>query len=57
MITDLLCDWASMPPDVPLHSRVRAEGRRLPYTGPRAAFTVELRCDVLDKGAVWPGLP
>lgn len=56
MITDLLCNLANMPPDVPFHSRVRAEGRQLPNTGP-SAVTVELGCDILDKRAVWPGLP
>lgn len=63
IIAYLLCDLANMPPflelpqGVPLRSRVRAEGRQLPCTGPSAAVTVELGCDVLDKGAVWPGLP
>ena len=29
----------------------------MPDTGPSAAVTAELGCDVLDKGAVWAGLP
>lgn len=27
------------------------------YAGPSAAVIVQLGCDVLDKGAVWSGLP
>lgn len=50
------CSWSSLR-DAPLHSRVRAEGQPLPCSGPSAAVTVQPGCDVLDKGAVWSGLP